>query len=144
MASRRSYSEQPRRVVAATLVAAAVITGFAVAYLLSDVLFLLFVGVVLATALEPLIVAFQRRRIPQPVTVGAVYACVILVLTVVITIGSPYVVKQLRGLLSEVPRASQEAQQWLAAPGTFFGQRSPGESWLRSRPAKPLRNWSQR
>ena len=75
--------DPPRRIVAATLVVAAVIAGFGVAYLLSDVLFLLFIGVVLATALEPVIEALQRRRVPQPLAVGAVYVCVILVLAVV-------------------------------------------------------------
>ena len=96
---------------------AAVIAGFGIAYLLSDVLFLLFVGVVLATALEPMIEALQRRRVPQPFAVGAVYACVILVFAVAIIIGSPYVINQVRGLLGEVPRASQQAQQWLAGAG---------------------------
>ncbi len=108
--------DPPRRIVAATLVVAAVIAGFGVAYLLSDVLFLLFIGVVLATALEPVIEALQRRHVPQPLAVGAVYVCVILVLAVVITVGTPYVIHQGRGLLSEVPRASEKAQQWLARP----------------------------
>ena len=43
----------PRRIIAATLVVAAVVAGFGVACLLSDVLFLLFIGIVLATARSP-------------------------------------------------------------------------------------------
>ena len=90
MVAPRSNFEPPRRVVAATLVVVAVIAGFGVAYMLSDVLFLLFVGVVLATALAPMIEALQRRGVPQPLAVGAVYVCVILVLGMVIIIGAPY------------------------------------------------------
>lgn len=112
-----SYSDSPRRVVAVTLVVVAVIAGFGVVYLLSNVLFLLFVGMVLATALEPLIEGLRHRRVPQPIAVGAVYACVVLILAGGITIGSPFLIHQVRELLREVPRASQQAQQWLAAAG---------------------------
>jgi predicted PurR-regulated permease PerM len=99
------------------LVVAAVVAGFAIAYLVSDVLFLLFVGVVLATALEPMIDALRRNRVPQPFAVGAVYASVILVLAAVIVIGAPYVINQVRGLAAEVPQASRQARQWLAGGG---------------------------
>ena len=115
--------DPPRRVVAATLVVAAVIAGFGVAYLLSDVLFLLFVGVVLATALEPIIEVFQRRRVPRLLAVGGVYACGTLVLVVVIAIGCPYVIHQVQGLLNELSRANQQAHQWLARAGDVLWAR---------------------
>lgn len=117
MDAQRSNSDSSWRVVAATLVVAAIIAGFAVAYLLSDVLFLLFVAVVLATALKPMIEALQRRRVPQLFAVGTVYVCVTLVLAVVVVLGAPYVTHQVRGLVSEVPRASQQAHHWLASAG---------------------------
>jgi predicted PurR-regulated permease PerM len=117
MASPGPFSPEPRRIVAATLVVAAVIAGFAAVYFLSDVLFLLFIGVVLATALKPVIEAIQRRRVPQPVAVFLVYACIILMLVAVITVGVPYVASQVRGLASDVPRASKQAHQWLDSAG---------------------------
>jgi predicted PurR-regulated permease PerM len=117
MNSPRSNSDRPRRVVAATLVVVAVILAFGVAYLLSNVMFLLFVGVVLATALEPMIVALQRRHMPQPFAVGAVYAGLILLLAAAIIVVSPYVIHQVRGLLSVVPRANEQTHQWLANAG---------------------------
>jgi predicted PurR-regulated permease PerM len=132
MTSPRSSSDPPQRTgtayswSAATLVVVAVIAGFGIAYLLSDVLFLLFVGVVLATAMEPLIAALHRRRLPQPLAVGAAYAGVIFVLGVVISLGAPYVVDQVRGLASETPHASQQARQWLAGRGDALWARVAG------------------
>ena len=109
-----------QRVIASTLVVAAIVMGFGVAYQLSDILFLLFVGIVLATALEPVINALRRRRVGQMFAVGTVYACLVLVLAVLIAIGTPYVVNQARELVSEVPHASQQAQQWLAGAGNVL------------------------
>ncbi len=117
MASQLPNLDQPRSIIAATLVVAAVTAGFGVAYLLSDVLFLLFIGVVLATALEPAIAAFRRRRVPQSFAVGAVYAGVIVVLAVAITVGMPFVITQSRGLATEVAHANQQALQRLAGAG---------------------------
>ncbi len=117
MASSSPNPQRPRSIIAATLVAMAVIAVFGVVYLLSDVLFLLFIGVVLATALEPAIAALRRHGVPQSLSVGAVYACMILVLAVAIAVGMPYVIDQSRGLASEVARANQHARQWLAGAG---------------------------
>ncbi len=79
----------PRRIIAATLVVAAVVAGFGVACLLSDVLFLLFIGIVLATALEPMIGALERRGVGRSIAVVAVYASVVLVVAVAVTAGAP-------------------------------------------------------
>jgi predicted PurR-regulated permease PerM len=117
MASPGPFHDQPRRVVGATLVVAAVVAAFAVAYLLSDVLLLLFVGVLLATALEPVINALQRRGVWQPVAVGTVYICTAFLLAVGIIVVAPYLMSQVRGLLSEVPRAGNQAHQWLENAG---------------------------
>jgi predicted PurR-regulated permease PerM len=117
MAAPGVFPDQPRRIVAATLVVVAVIAGFGAAYLLSSAMFLLFVGVVLATALKPIVEGLQRRGIPQPVAVAAVYACVVLILAAVIAAGAPLVASQVRGLVHEIPLASQQAEQWLDSAG---------------------------
>ena len=110
-------SDPPRRIVAATLVVAAVVAGFVAVYLLSDVLLLFFIGVVLATALKPAIEALHRPGIPQPIAVVLVYACIIVLLAVVVTVGTPYVGSQARELLSEIPQAGKQFHQWLANAG---------------------------
>ena len=144
MASPRSYDDSPRRVVAATLVVAAVVAGFGIAYLLGDVLFLLFVGVVLATAVEPMIDALQRRRVPQAFAVCAVYACVILVLAAAAAVGAPYVSSQVGHWPARFRvRTNRPINGW-PAPGTRFGRESPGESWRSPHRSGPRRNWSNR
>jgi predicted PurR-regulated permease PerM len=104
-------------VVGATLVVAAVVAAFAVVYLFNDVLLLLFVGVLLATAVEPLIKAIQRCRVWQPIAVGSVYVCIAILLALGITIVAPYLINQVRELWSEVPRAGDQTHRWLENAG---------------------------
>ena len=116
MASQLPNLDQPRSIIAATLVVAAVTAGFGVAYLLSDVL----ICCSLASCwrrLQLAIAAFRRRRVPQSFAVGAVYAGVIVVLAVAITVGMPFVITQSRGLATEVAHANQQALQRLAGAG---------------------------
>jgi len=117
MASSDAFLDQPRRIIAATLVVAAVIAGFGVVYFFRDVLLSLFVGVVLATASKPIIEVVQRCGVRQLIAVGAVYACIALFLVVAIAIGVPPAIDRVRELVSAVPRASEDAQQWLAKFG---------------------------
>ena len=100
MVAPRPNPDGPRQIIAATLVVTAVIAGFAAAYLLSDVLFLLFIGVVLATALEPVIDGRPAPPLPQPFAVAAVYTSFIFVLAVVVIILAPFAIEQVRELLS--------------------------------------------
>jgi len=123
MVSSSSSYEEPRNIIGATLVVAAVMGGFAVAFYLADVLFLLFFGIVLATALKPVIDAIQRGGIRQPVAVGAVYACVSLLLVVAVVVGVPPMIDWGKELVTEIPRAVEHGRQWLASAGNVFWAR---------------------
>jgi len=120
MASRDAFLDQPRRIVAAVLVVAAVVGSFGLAYAFADVLFSLFVGIVLATSLKPLIDALQQCGVRQSTAVLAVYACVTLLLLVVILAGVPPVIHRARELANEFLRASEQVRQWLANAGDVF------------------------
>ncbi|MGA2253422.1 MAG: AI-2E family transporter [Thermoguttaceae bacterium] len=120
MVSPGPFPQEPRQIIGGTLIVLGVIAGFAVASFLCDVLFLLFIGMVLATALKPIIDAIQRCGIRQPVAVGAVYAFIILLLVVVIIVGVPPLINLCRELMSEIPLAVEQSRQWLASAGDVF------------------------
>ena len=117
MAAPESNAEQPRRIIAATVVVAAVVAAFAVAYVVSDVLFLLFIGIVASTAVEPAIQALQYRRFPRPLAVGVVYAGIVVALAGLIAVGALLLINQVKELAGDIPRAEQEFHNWLEGAG---------------------------
>ena len=117
MASPEAFLIGRGRIVGGTIISAAVIAGFGLAYLFGNVLFSLFIGVVLATALKPFIDGLQRCGLRQPVAVGAVYICMILLLTIVLVVGVPPLASRVRELTGEIPWAQQQAHQWLDKAG---------------------------
>jgi len=117
MASSDAFLDQPRQIIAATLVVAAVIAVFAAIYVFGDVLLSLFVGIVLATALKPIIDVLQRRGVRQPAAVAAVYACVTLFLGIGIALGAAPLFDRVRELAAAVPPLAEKADRWLANAG---------------------------
>ena len=114
MVSPGPLPDQPRQIIGGVVVIMAVIAGFGLACFLGGVLFLLFIGVVLATALKPIIEVIQYRGIRQPVAVGAVYACIGLLLVVVVILGVLPLIHLGKDFASEISLAAQQARQWLA------------------------------
>jgi predicted PurR-regulated permease PerM len=77
---------------------------FFLLYLLQSVFFLLFVGIVLATALRPLINATARLGFSHSTSVSLVYAVLAVVLLGAIIGGLPLLVDQLSAMVAEVPK----------------------------------------
>jgi predicted PurR-regulated permease PerM len=117
MASPDAFFDQPRRIVAATLVAAAVVAAFGLIYIFGDVLFCLFVGIVLATALKPLVEVLQRFGVRQPVAVMIVYGCAALIFAAAVGVGAPILIYQGRAAVTAIPQAFDRAYQRLASAG---------------------------
>lgn len=100
----------PGWVSRATLVVAGVVAGFALVYVFRQVLFLLFVAVVVATALRPLIRALENRGATHGGAVGGVYT-VLLTLTVgAVLLGGPIVLDQILSLATTAPEVYQRAR----------------------------------
>ena len=79
----------PRRIVAGTLVVCAV-TGLCLVVLLArHVLFLLFIALVLSTALKPLVTFLTGRGMPRQVAISVVYSLLLTVLVAPAVIGLP-------------------------------------------------------
>lgn len=97
----------------ATLVVAAVLLGFWLAYRLLTVWLLFFAAVVLATAFAPLVDRLQRLTHSRILAALVVHlAALILLLAVLIAI-APLVVEQTKGLVSGFPQQYSSARQSL-------------------------------
>jgi predicted PurR-regulated permease PerM len=102
-----------RRVAVGTLVVAGVGCGFGVLYLFWDVVFLLFVAIVLATAIKPLVGRLVREGRSPTVAVGLVYAALGLVLLTAAVLLLPLVVDQFVQAVSALPEAYRHTREQL-------------------------------
>lgn len=118
-----------RSVAAATAVVIAMIAASALAYLLLDILLLLFIGIVVAAALQPWHVALGRRGVPKGIAVLLIYLLLLVGLGLMVLIVGPVLIEQSGRFVSEIPQAYRDARSWLEtstiAPIRFLAQRIP-------------------
>ncbi len=92
-----------RRVMAATLVAAAVIFGFWLLYNFRMVLFSLFVGIVIGIAIKPVVAWLQRRGLPVMLGNVLVYLVLLALLIAFAMLLVPLVVEQVTTIFDMLP-----------------------------------------
>ena len=103
----------PRRVILATLTVVSVIAGFYLIYRFSNVLFVLFVAAVLATAMRPAVLWLERHRVPQWGGVLLIYLALALVAIGVIATLVPLLIDQGSQIVGDVPRYYSDLRQEL-------------------------------
>ncbi len=105
----------PRRVIAATLVVVLVTVAFYLVYLFSNVLFVLFVAAVLATAIRPAVLWLEQHGVPQ--RLGAVLMFLLIGgFTVgVLAVVAPLLISQGLALAAELPQYYLSFREWLAS-----------------------------
>lgn len=101
-----------RSAAAASLVATGVCVAFLLIYLARGVLILLFVAIVLATALRPLIAWIERRGLSHNVSVVTAYALAAVLVGSVLLAVTPSAVEQLRGLSAAIPKTYAELREY--------------------------------
>ncbi len=79
----------------------------------------------LASAIHPVVVLLERRRISRIVAIAIVYVVLILVITVSALIVLPLTFVQLQSLAAHVPRYLESAQNWLQLVQTDIQRRFP-------------------
>jgi predicted PurR-regulated permease PerM len=94
---------RPRDVIAATLVAVGVLCGLALLIPLGGALVCLFVAILLASALQPIIVRLQRRMHSRFVAAVVVHAVMILALVAASLVIVPLVAEQVGSLWRSIP-----------------------------------------
>ena len=90
-------------------------------WFIRDILLFLLLAVIIASALEPLAARLQRFRIPRPLSVLAVYAIVIAVLSAVGSALVPALVTEVRELARVLPDVYERFTGLLGGAGIVLG-----------------------
>src|SRR6185436_15592572 len=94
----------PWQTVATTLVVSAVVLGVVILYLCRDVLFFLFIGTVVATALRPPIAWLERHGISHSTATVSVFALLVGFLLAALLGGLPILASQAVNLWDTLPK----------------------------------------
>jgi predicted PurR-regulated permease PerM len=115
-----------RRIIAASLAVSGVLGLFLLVYLCRGILLLLFIAIVLATAIKPLIGWLEEKIISHYLSVIIAYGFLALLLLSAIVVAAPLALDQITGLATAIPESyenlreralhiSNPAVHWLAA-----------------------------
>lgn len=93
----------PRRVILATLAVVTVLVGFYLLWRFSNVFFVLFVAIVLSTAIRPGVLWLEKRHIPQWGGVLSIYLALALIVASVGAVLAPLLIDQGTRVAANVP-----------------------------------------
>lgn len=102
-----------RRVVLATLLVLAIALSFWLLYRFRTVLLVLFVALVISTAMKPVVDNLNRRGISRPVGIVAVYLVLLLALLLFLVLGAPLMLEQSTRIVRAIPDGYQELRSAL-------------------------------
>lgn len=105
----------------ATLVLVSVILGFWLFYRFNQVIFTLFIAVVIGTVIRPAVAWLHRRGLPQPVGVIFVYIMLFLLLAGFLLLLFPLISEQGATIAVVMPEYYQNLRQWVIThPNQFL------------------------
>jgi predicted PurR-regulated permease PerM len=111
--SSEPYDWSFRRVVWATLVLISVILGFWLFYRFNQVVFILFIAIVIGTVIRPLVTWLHQRGLPRIAGVILVYLLLFILLTGFVLLLSPLIVEQSATIAAAVPGYYQTLREWM-------------------------------
>ena len=115
------YNWTFRRVVWATLVLISVVLGFWLFYRFNQVIFTLFIAIVIGTVIRPAVAWLHGRGLPQPVGVVSVYLLLFLLLAGFLLLLFPLISEQSTTIAGVMPEYYQNLRQWVIAhPNQFI------------------------
>jgi predicted PurR-regulated permease PerM len=119
------YNWTFRRVVWATLVLLSVILGFWLLYRFNQVIFTLFIAIVIGTVIRPAVAWLHRRGLRQTVGVIFVYLVLCLLLTGFLLLLFPLISEQSATIAAVMPDYYQSLRQWVVThPSQFLASLS--------------------
>jgi predicted PurR-regulated permease PerM len=107
------YNWTFRRVVWATLVLISVILGFWLLYRFNQVIFNLFIAIVIGTVIRPAVAWLQQRGLPRMAGVILVYLLLLLLFTGFLLLLFPLIVEQGTTVAAAMPDYYQNLRGWL-------------------------------
>jgi predicted PurR-regulated permease PerM len=107
------YNWTFRRVVWATLILVIVALGFWFLYRFNQVVFMLFVAIVLGTVIRPIVTWLHKRGLSQ--TLGAILVFILMILLVIgfVLLLFPLIFQQVTTIAAAIPGYYQSLRQWL-------------------------------
>jgi predicted PurR-regulated permease PerM len=119
------YNWTFRRVVWGTLVLISVILGFWLLYRFNQVIFTLFIAIVIGTVIRPAVAWLNRRGLPQTAGVILVYILIFLLLTGFLLLLFPLISQQGATIAAVMPDYYQNLRQWVVNhPNPFLASLS--------------------
>ncbi len=110
--------EPSTKVIAKVIIA---ILGLGFLWVTRDILIILLLSVVFASAMEPLVGYLKIKRVPRSVSVLAVYVVVLGLVALVFSLLLPVVVQQVQLLRASLPQYTAEFQAQYPALHSFLG-----------------------
>lgn len=111
--SSQPYQWTFRRVMWATLVLVFVALGFWLLYRFNQVIFILFVAIVIGTVIRPLVTWLHRRGLPRMVGVILVYLLLLALVISFMLLLFPVIVEQGTTIAAAVPGYYQSLREWM-------------------------------
>ena len=112
-----------RRVVWATLVLAFVVFSFWLIYRFYEVVFVLFVAIVIGTVIRPLANWLQQRGVPRIAAVILIYLLILILLGGFLWLLFPLIFEQASTIAAEIPGYYQSLRAWLInSPNQLFAR----------------------
>src|SRR5689334_2976403 len=102
-----------RRVVWATLVLLSVVFGFWLLYQFNQVVFILFIAMVMGTVIRPVVNRFYQSGLPRMAGVILVYIIVFALIIGFLLLLSPLIIEQARTIIASIPAYYQDLRGWM-------------------------------
>lgn len=102
-----------RRVVLATLVFLSVVFGFWLLYRFNQVVFILFIAMVMGTVIRPVVNWFYERGMPRVAGILIIYILVVLLIIGFLFLLAPIIIEQGRTIAAAVPGYYQNLHEWM-------------------------------
>jgi len=102
-----------RRVVGATLLLVSVIFGFWLLYRFNQVVFILFIAIVIGTVIRPTVAWLYQRGLPRIAGIILVYLLLFTLFVGFVLLLSPLIVEQSATIASAVPGYYQTLREWM-------------------------------
>jgi predicted PurR-regulated permease PerM len=104
-------SSELRRVSLATVAIAAVVGLFYLVLQLNNVVFLLFVAIVISTAIKPAVDWMHRRGLPRPVGIILVFLLIVALVAALVALVVPLVADQVARITEALPQAYRDIRE---------------------------------
>lgn len=111
--SSQPYDWTFRRVVWATLVFISVIFCFWLIYRFNQVIFILFIAIVIGTVIRPAVTWLNRHGVPRMAGVILVYLLLLILFVGFLFLFFPLVIQQSTAMISQIPGYYQDLREWM-------------------------------